>query len=648
MGSSHEADVSDVESLCSAVSDTEPLMTRTRGRRRQPRTDSQEDEEVSEVESCSSAVSASRAGRSSRRSTRKKMVSETSDPAHVEAEDVKVSLVLEDNSCSSAVSESQRVTRSLRKTARTRSSAKQQSEDTELSDADSCMSNASGAAVSKSTTRRVTRSRKQTGPIPIHLDESSERSLSPAPTTRRSRATRGKAASTADVSEPQSCESEGFESGPMYSRSTLRRGKTQSTGPKAVDSDSDLTDVHSPVGSPCSTRSRGTPCSSRTGSGNSSRGTAASRRSVKDLSIVQEKAVEPAEEDTSLDDSRLETTVIAKDADCTLLEEDETQTLDDEEDKDVNSTDLTSNEADTIRVEGGVSVIIEKDSHVAPTESDSPVCAGEAVSEPAVTVSYQQEELRDERKERDPSDMEVMQETVLSSEPAEPCQSATVTLCERTDESTEEIGEKGEAVDVIDVDAQISQGDKAVDQDAAVETQPSEEEKMEVSTWSEEAQQVVDSSDVPVEPIQVTSSQQHSITVDSEPEEQQQQVIVQNKKTISLLDSSEDEDDYAEEEDREVSEEEEEDLKAEERGGPSHKSEAAGTSASGLFMIDTRPGQEADEHYYRERPTEEEKITKEQRVEQDEEDEEFVDEEGDDDDDDEDGNILFSSRNPHL
>ncbi len=108
------------------------------------------------------------------------------------------------------------------------------------------------------------------------------------------------------------------------------------------------------------------------------------------------------------------------------------------------------------------------------------------VSEPAVTVSYQQEELRDERKERDPSDMEVMQETVLSSEPAEPCQSATVTLCERTDESTEEIGEKGEAVEVVDVDAQISQGDKAVDQDAAVETQPSEEEKMEVSTWSEE------------------------------------------------------------------------------------------------------------------------------------------------------------------
>lgn len=318
VGSSHEADISDAESCCSVVSNSIPPMTGTRRRRRQPRTASKEDEEISEVESCSSAVSASKADRSSRRSTRRKTAPESSDPARVEAEDVKADLVLEAESCSSVVSESQRVTRSQRKSARTRSSAKQQTEDSELSDADSCMSSVSGVEVSKSTTRRALRSRKQTGPIPIHLDEASESSLSPAQTTQRSRATRGKAAAAVDVSEPQSCDSEGFESGPTYSMMTRRRGRTQSKGPKAVDSDSELTDVHSPVGSPCSTRSRGTPCSSRTGSGNSNRGAPASRRSLKDLRVVVEKAVEAAEEDTSLNDSRLESTVIAEDADCTL------------------------------------------------------------------------------------------------------------------------------------------------------------------------------------------------------------------------------------------------------------------------------------------------------------------------------------------
>lgn len=632
MGSAHEADISDVESCCSAVSNNEPPMTR--GRRRQPRR-AKEDEEISEVDSCSSAVSASKAVRSSRRSTRRKPIPESSDAAHVEAGDVKLDLVLEAESCSSAVSESQRVTRSQRKTTRTRSSAKQQTEESELSDADSCTSSV------RSTTRRATRSRRQTGPIPIHLDEASESSLSPGPTARRTRAARGKAAATVDVSEPQSCDSEGFESGPTYSMTTRRRGKAQSTAPKAVDSDSELTDVHSPMGSPCSTRSRGTPCSSRTGSGNSSRGAPASRHSVKDLSVVLEKAAEPANEDTSLNDSRLESTVIAEDADCTLLEEDKSQTL--EEKEDVNSTDVTSNEADTIRVEKGV-IIISEDSHASSLVSNSPGGAEEAVSKPAVTVRHQQEEPCDENKDGDTSEMEMMQETIPSSEPSKPCQSVTVTSCERPSEITEDTEEKDEAMEVADVATHPSQGDE----DAVVETRPSEEEKMEVSTLDRDAQQVVE---VQVESIQVTSSQQLKITVDSGSEQQPKDVIVQNTKIISLLESSEDEDECAEEEERDVSgDEEEEDLgyMAEERGGPSTKSEAAGTSVGGLFMIDTRPGQEADEQYYKEKPTEgEEKATKEERVEQEEQDEDFVDEEGDDDDD-EDANVLFSSRNPQL
>ncbi|XP_042272564.1 deoxynucleotidyltransferase terminal-interacting protein 2 [Thunnus maccoyii] len=646
VGSVHEADTSDLESCCSAVSDIEPQVTRTRGRRRQAPTGSQEDE-VSEVESCSSAVSASKASQSSRRSTRRKVVLEKSDPADVEAGDVKVDAVLETESCSSVVSESQRVTRSQRKTARTRSSARRQIEDSEVSEAESCTSSVSGT--SRSTTRSATRSRRQTHPIPIDLDEASEGSRSPAPTGRRSRAARGKTA--VDFSEPRSCDSEGFESGPTYSMTTRRRGKTQSVGPKVLDSDSELTDMQSPLGSPCSSRGRGSPCSSRTGSGNSSRGAPSSRRSVKDLSIVLEKTGEPAEEDSLLNDSRLESTLIAEDADCTLLEEDKSQIL--EEKEGVKSTDLASNEA-SANVKRGVNVISEEDSHVYPPVSDGPGCAKEAevVCEAAVTPRDQQEEPRAENKDGDTSEVEMMQETVLSSEPLKP--SVTVTICEKASEDTEETKEEEEAMEVADVDTHPSQGVEHIGGDTVVETQSSEEEKMEVSTMNRDAQQVVDSSEVQVEAIQVTSKQEHKITVDSDSEQQPKDVTVQKTKIVSLLVSSEDEDedDYAEEEEeREVSgeeEDEEEDL-AEERGRPSKKSEAADESVEGLFMIDTRPGQAADEDYYKEGLREEAAVAAGRRkegAEQEEQDEEFVDEE-EEDDDDEDADILFSSRDPH-
>ncbi|XP_054459395.1 deoxynucleotidyltransferase terminal-interacting protein 2 [Anoplopoma fimbria] len=631
VGSIHEAETSDVDSCCSAVTDTELPMTRTRGRRRQPCRVSQEDEEISEVESCSSAVSASKAGQSSRRSTRRKTIPKSPEPAHVEVGDVKTDLV----------PKSQRATRSQRKAASTRSSAKQQLEDSELSDADSCVSSVSGAGASMSTIRRSTRPRRQTGPIPIHLDETSESSQSPAPRARMSRAAKGRAAATVDVSEPPSCDSEGFESGPTYSMTTRRRGKTESYGFKALDSESELTDLHSQTGSPCTRRGKGTPCSSRTGSGSSSRSARATRSSVKDCSIVLERA----EGDTSINDSRLESTVIHEDADCTLLEEVENQALEEKDKEGVNSAALSPSEADAVGVEKGVIVISEEDSSHGSLEiSDSPR-AEEAVIKPAVTDRLQQEEPCAENKDGDVSEKMMMQETIQPSEPLKPGQSVTVTLCGSASEITEETEEKDEEMETAEVDAHAPQGDE----DAAVETGPSEEEKMEVSTLNTDAQQVVDSNEVQVESIQVTSSQQQNITVDSHPEQQPKDVIVQSTKIISLLESSEDED--AEEEEREVSgEEEEEDLEflAEERAGPSQKCEAAAAaSVDGLFMIDTRPGQEADELYFKERPTEEEdkKATKEEQ--QEEQDEEFVDEEGDDDED-EDAELLFSSRNPQL
>ena len=581
VGSIHEADMSDLESCCSAVSEPEPPLTRTRRRTRQPRAGSQADDEISEVESCSSAISATKPGCSSRRSTRKKAAPESPDKAQAEAGDVEVDMAPESESCSSVMSGSQRVTRSQRKTVRTRSSAKQQTEDSELSEAESCTFSAS---------RR--RSRRQIRPIPMRLDECSQ---SPARTGRQTRVARGKARAILDVSEPHSCDSEGFESGSTYSLTTCRRTRSSSTAPKAVDSDSEVMDVHSPVGSPSSTRGRGTPCSSRTGSGTSSRGAPASRRLAKDCTVVEENTGESAEEDNSLNDSKLESTVIADDADCTLLEEHETQASEEQEGK--HNTGLREEKA---------------------------------LSEPAVTGKDQQEEPSAENNDEDTSEMEVMQETIPLSEPSGPSPSVTVTICEKASE------EKLEAAD-------LSQAGKPLDAD--VEIQLDAGEKMEVGSLKMNVQEVADTGAVQTEPIQITSRQQHKVTVDSDPEQQPKDVVVQNRKIISLLDSSDDEEDFDEEE-REVSDEEDFKHGVEEGGEPSNRSEAAGASVQGLFMIDPRPGQDADELYYREGQQEEEEAPN-KRAEE-EEDEEFVDEDGDEDDDDEDAKVLFSSRNSHL
>ncbi|XP_068447413.1 deoxynucleotidyltransferase terminal-interacting protein 2 [Clinocottus analis] len=605
VGSIHEAEMSDVDSCCSALTDTELPKTRTRGRQRQPCAVSQEDEETSEVESCSSAVSASKVGHGVRRSTRKKTVLKISAPEYV--------------------------AKSLKKTTCNRSSAKQKTEDSELSDADSCISSVSGADASKSTTRRSTRSRRQTGPIPIYLEETSERSQTPATRARLSRASKTKVA-TINVCDPLSCDSDGFESGPTYSVTTRRQEKAQSTGPKAEDSDCELTAAHSPMGSCYTTRSKGTPCTSRTGSDSSSRGASSL---IKDCNVVMEES-----ENNLIYDSTLESTVILEDVNCTLLAEDGNQTL--EEKESANTLDLTPNK---MSVEKGVIVISEDESPPgSPKISDSPACAEEAVITPAVTDRHQQEEPCAENTDADVSEKMMMQETIQPSELLKPLQSVPVT-CESASEITGDTDEKDEAVEVADVDAHAPQGDEDA---ASVETGPSSEEKMEVSTLNIDAQQVVDSNEVQVEFIQVTSSHQQNITVHSHPEPQTKDVIIQNTKIISLLDSSEDEnegDDDDEEEERDVSGEEvDEDLEfpAEERAGPSQKCDAAAASVGGLFMIDTRPGEEADEQYYKERSTEENASKGE---EQEDPDEEFVDEEGDDDDDTE---LLFYSRNPQL
>ncbi|XP_034439431.1 deoxynucleotidyltransferase terminal-interacting protein 2 isoform X1 [Hippoglossus hippoglossus] len=672
--STHEGDVSDAGSCCSALSDIEPPVTRTRGMRAPPRAVSPEDEEISEVESCSSVVSASNAGQITRRSTRRKTApasrdlapaspdpaSASPDLAMAPLEAADVDQMLETESCSAVASEYKRATRSLRKTAGTRSAAKRQNEASEVSDADSCASSVTEAAVTRSTARRSTRSRKSAHVIPINLDDGSDCSYSPPRRGRQTRAARGKASVTVDVSDPPSPNSDGFESGSTYSITTRRRGRAQPQGPKALDSDSDLTD-------------RGTPCSSRTGSGNRSRGVRVTGNSVKNLSIVLKKVCESMVEDVSLNDSTLERTLLTEDADRTLSEEPMSLTL--EEKEDVKGADRTANEVDTneeekdeeekedekeviasrVNLTANEVDTNEEEKDEEEKEDEKEVIASrvnltsnevdtneeekEVVSEPAVMVKGQQEEPSAEKKDEDTSEVEMMQEMIKSSEPLKHCQSVTVTECEEASGIMAE--EEDQPMEAADVATHSSQGDEAVVEDAVVETGPSDEEKMEVNT---DAQQVVDSSEVQVESIQVTSSQQLTITVDSEPEQQQKDVIVQKTKVISLLDSSDDE------EEGDVSGVDEEELgsgEEEEGAGPSKKSESAAESVGGLFMIDTRPGQEADGHYYKERPTEEEEAQN-REAEQEEQDEEFVDEEGDDDDDDEDAKLLFTCRNPQL
>lgn len=560
LGSSHDTDVSDVESLCSAVSDTQTPLTRSKRRTKR----SCRDEELSEVESCSSVVSASSAGWSTRRSLRRKALTPRSDAVQGA---VKMDSV--QDSCSSTVSTPSRVTSSRRKPS-TRSSTKQ-SGDSEFSDPDNYLSSISGADV-PSTTRRAARSRRQTGPIPINMDKAGD-NTSQTPVRQSSRvAARKKSSAAAEASEPQSCDSEGFESGPSYSRQSRQRRVA-----KIQDSDSDLTDLQSPDDSSCSKRS-----SSRTSSRNKRPETPnVPRQSVK-IVTVEEKSVESAE-DAPLDDSRLENTVVAEDADCTLVEEEIRQ-------------DPKSDEAGTI----GETKVSAQDS--------------QSVEDAAVAVTCQQEELCVEIQKGGTLELEEIQEKA-ATEPSK------LEICETKEQDAA----------ARDTDADQLQGGK--DDDAAVDPQLcEEEEEMEAGPVDGGDQQVVKC-------FQVTSSQGHNVKVDSVSEEEPEVITIWKKELISLLDSSEDDEEEDGEEEGDVSDAEEK------RSVPSPKPGAAGMDIDGLFMIDTRPGQEADEQYYLGKAAEKKEPT-EDKAEQEEE-EDFVDEEGNDDDD-EGADVLYSSRNPLL
>ncbi|XP_062411786.1 deoxynucleotidyltransferase terminal-interacting protein 2 [Sardina pilchardus] len=250
----HDADVSDSESCCSVVSNSQAPSTRSTRKRSGPsKTPASGTEGVSEVESCVSATP-----RRSTRTQKKKVPFGCDGVEHSEAE-----------SCSSVTSlrkrgDARALTRSPRKIAATPQSASH-TEDTEHSEHD-CYD------LRKSTLRKNTRARraKPVEPVPIDLEDSGD--VSSSSVSRRTPARRAKAASSsaAASSEARSQQvSEDNDSGPSAKRATRSRAKDAAVR-GASDSESDLTG-YSSLGSPCSVLGRGTPCSSRTGSASSNR-----------------------------------------------------------------------------------------------------------------------------------------------------------------------------------------------------------------------------------------------------------------------------------------------------------------------------------------------------------------------------------------
>ncbi|KAL2090085.1 hypothetical protein ACEWY4_014773 [Coilia grayii] len=263
----HDADISDLESCCSAVSDAQTPSRRSTRRRGQPpatpKNPTSGTEGLSEAESCTSAVSAT-PGTATRRSTRSQrnrkvaVGAEAGDAQHSEAE-----------SCSSVVSLRKRaLTRNQKKLADSQAS---HTEDTELSEHDSY--DLRNSTVRKSTAKARGRRSKPVQAVPIDLDDSGD--VSSSSVSRRTPGRRAKAAAAASSSSGPAPSAEDIQSGPSTRRSTRSRDKD--TAVRATsDSESDMTG-YSSLGSPGSAPGKSTPCSSRTGSASSNRAVPVSR-----------------------------------------------------------------------------------------------------------------------------------------------------------------------------------------------------------------------------------------------------------------------------------------------------------------------------------------------------------------------------------
>ncbi|XP_067086183.1 deoxynucleotidyltransferase terminal-interacting protein 2 [Osmerus mordax] len=432
--STHEADVSDSESCCSAASDVDHPILR-RGRRKTPGRSSNPCVDLSDVDSCSSATSVSRVGPLARHGTKRAAGSGQSDSIPVESEEEGK------DSCGSAVSDTQRVTRSLRRSAIARSLASRRAEDAgDVSEGDSCASSLSAAP---SSSRRPARGRtgRPAQPIPMHLEEASDLPRSPTP-SRRTRT---------PVADPGAWDSEGFESGPSVTprRSTRKRTAHRYACSGTTDSDDSLNVSPSVSAS----RGRGIPCSSSSSS--SSKAVSVTRLSVvverTVVSVTEERrrgleektchlgkvsVSQGAEGESVLEDSKLDATIGPEDVTLTLEEEKE-----EEEEVVINLIDLIDQE-ETDAPQGFClaeesqrgSVIVSGEAHVEESEAASEPLPSQAdtqaVCGPAVGADDQQRGQSHSAASTEEDVGAMIQDTEAGPEPElRPGDTAGVTVC---------------------------------------------------------------------------------------------------------------------------------------------------------------------------------------------------------------------------
>ncbi|KAG5850091.1 hypothetical protein ANANG_G00078560 [Anguilla anguilla] len=646
--SMHEADVSESESCCSVVSDLQApadvqgALRRRRGALALPNPSSEKDQDVlSEAESCCSSASAHR-GTSARRATRSRQRSVPADGQPAKSANATTENS-EAESCSSAVSGTKMLTRSQRKITLSRASSKSRTEDTELSEVDSCSSSLSG--LQQSALRRSARSRRGTAvqPVPINLEENADGSPLPR------RQTRGSRAKPESAGEPQSHDSEGFESGPSRTprRATPSRTASTQQGPVILsDSESEATDVYSSLGSPSSLRGKGTPCSSRTGSGSSVRALPVPQITEKALNVLKEQddCDAPAssgpfvsEQPKSQEEGRIESAT----ADVSL-------------DTTCQSETVTVTETAEPKEEEVVAMVV--DSQVSPecslieevNEDDKTLIAEEegCVSAANVTVEDKVEPQMVEEAAL-AGDVQVALESTLMEENQESERQTskddiiTPGMLEvKTDQDeqlhiVEDVVPPSPAVKVIVSDAALSE-EKKVD-DSAMEVDSTVCQKLQ---GAEEGGSVSVGVAGKTEPSIAQKADYSSILLESSDEDGEDS------------DSGHSGRESGDEQDSEGSDSDEEIICPDENlAGPS-KAQAASPlmSNDGLFVIDTLPGFHSDGKYYldQEKMGEDKAVVGEESNDiEDEEDEEFVDEEGDEDED-ADDSILFKSKSKDL
>lgn len=516
----------------------------------------------------------------------------------------------EAESCSSVASLSTRVTRSRRKLAVA-------PEDVAHSEADSCSSVVSGPQVS--TVRRSTRSRvKVTEPIPIHFEQSETTETSDALEPRRTRGRRGKAKSAKE--EDQACDSEGCQSGPSLSPRRTTRGRV-------ADSDSEsMSTAYTSLDSPCSTRDKGTPCSSRTGSASSTRAVRVSRsRSVMvaldvlNIPLAVSKSVKKDSDEDAPEKDQAKTT---EDIPCLSVSITKSDMQDEEamEEEANNKTVIAADLEGSVAEDSNGDLTLDEEDEVGKSESRQ-------------DVSSETEECRESTDEametQEASSVERVQamEVESSSISVTPKKDVTGTqedphsdLTEEPDTEVQQSSDPAKCEEKVETTKEMTNLE-ADEGTITADQGPSEEGVMEDMTSKEGP----------------SSSSEGSKMSGEEPKNV--------KGCVSLLDSSEDEESDDDELSVDGGNDEDEACSSEDQPGPSSAPDSL--TGNGLFVIDARPGCQPSEKYYIDATSNEDDNIEDSKAAEDEED--FVDEEGDDEEEeDEDTKVLFTARKPAL